>query len=109
MKTGTFSMVDRVPEGRKPVGSKWCFDYKTDKQRNITKFKARLVGRGFTQIRIVDNTHLSPPCSPSASIKLVLAVANERGLPLYHFYVAHAYIRASHDKEVYMKLLGGCG
>ena len=27
MKTGTFSMIDRVPEGRKPVGSKWCFDY----------------------------------------------------------------------------------
>ena len=25
-KTGTFSMVDRVPEGCKPVGSKWCFD-----------------------------------------------------------------------------------
>ena len=22
---GTFSMVDRVPEGRKPVSSKWCF------------------------------------------------------------------------------------
>ena len=45
MKTGTFSMVDRVPEGRKPVDSKWCFDYKTDKERYITKFKTRLVAR----------------------------------------------------------------
>ena len=26
MKTGTFSIVDRVPKGRKPVSSKWCFD-----------------------------------------------------------------------------------
>ena len=26
IKTGTFSMVDGVQEGRKPVGSKWCFD-----------------------------------------------------------------------------------
>ena len=31
-KTGTFHIVDRVPEGRKPVSSKWCFDYKTDEE-----------------------------------------------------------------------------
>ena len=45
MKTRTFSMVNRVPEGRKPVGSKWCFDYKTDMEGKITNFKARLVAR----------------------------------------------------------------
>ena len=44
-------MVDRVPEGRKHVGSKWCFDYKTVKEGKITVFKARLVAGGFTQIR----------------------------------------------------------
>ena len=47
MKTGTFHMVDRVPKGRKPVSSKWCFDYTTDKEEK-NKFKARLVARGFT-------------------------------------------------------------
>jgi len=61
------------------------------------------------QIHNVDYTHSSSPCPSSASIKLVLAVANERGLPLYHFDVAQAYIRASLDDEVYMKLPDGCG
>ena len=61
IKTGTFSMVDGVPEGRKPVGSKWCFDYKADKKGNITKFKTTVVIRGFTQIRNVDYTHSSSP------------------------------------------------
>ena len=102
-------MVDRVPEGRKPVSSKWCFNYKTDKEGNITKLKARLVARGFTQIRDVDYTHSSSPCPSSASVKLILAVANEKRLPLRHFDVAQAYIRASLDEEVYMKLPGGCG
>ena len=41
-KTGAFSMVDRVPKGRKPVSSKWCFGYKTDKKVKITKLKATL-------------------------------------------------------------------
>ena len=98
MKTITFSTVDRVPEGGKPVGSKWSFDYKTDKEGKITKFKATLVVRGFTQIHNVDYTHSSSPCPSSASIKLVLAVANERGLSLYHFDVAQAYTRASLDE-----------
>ena len=42
-------------------------------------------------------------------MKLILAVANEKGLPLHHFDVAQTYIRASLDEEVYMKLPGGCG
>ena len=69
----------------------------------------RLVHSGFTQIRHVDYTHSSSPCRSSTSIKLVLAVANERRLPLYHFDVAPAYVRASLDEEVYIKLPGGCG
>ena len=108
-KTGTFSVVDRVPKGRKPVRSKWCFGYKTDQKGKITKLKARLVARGFTQIRDVDYTHSSSPCPLSPSVKLILAVANEKCLPLRHFDVAQAYIRASLDEEVYMKLPGGCG
>ena len=75
MKTGTFQMADRVPKGRKPVSSKWCFDQKTDKEEKITKFKARYVVRGFTQIRDVDYTHSSSPCPSSVSIKLALTVA----------------------------------
>ena len=91
IKTGTFSMVDGVPEERKPVGSKWCFDYKADKKGNIAKFKTTVVIRGFTQIRNVDYTHSSSPYPSSASIKLVLAVAHKRGLSLYNFEVTQAY------------------
>ena len=78
IKTGTCSMVDGVPEGRKPVSSKWCFVYKEDKKQNITKFQTTVVTREFTQIRNVDYTYSSSPYLSSASIKLVLAVAHGR-------------------------------
>ena len=83
--------------------------HKTVKKGKRNKFKGRLVARGFTKIRDVDYTHLSPPCPSSASIKLVLAEANEKGPSLRHFDVTQAYIGASLDEEVYMKLPGGCG
>ena len=61
------------------------------------------------QIDNVDYTQSSYSCPSSVPIKLVLAVANQRGLPLYHFDVAQGCIRASLDEEVYMKPLGDCG
>ena len=57
----------------------------------------------------MDYTHSSPSCPSPAPIKLVLAVADKRGLPLYHFDVAQAYIRASLDEEIHMKHPSGCG
>ena len=90
MNTGILSMVDRVPERRKHVSSKF-FDLKIGKEEKITKFKARLVARGFTQIRNVDYTHSSSTCPSSASIKLVLAVKNERGLPLFYRLTYHRH------------------
>ena len=43
-----WDLVD-LPSGRKPVGSKWVFKVKTDEDRNVERFKARLVAQGFTQ------------------------------------------------------------
>ena len=81
-----------------------------DKQRrNNNQVQGEVVARGFTHIRDVDYTHSSSPYRSSAYIKLVLAIVNEKGLPLRHFDVTQAYIRASLDKQVYMKLPGGCG
>ena len=101
-------MVDRVPKDRKPVSSKLCLDYKTNKEGKVTQFKAKLAVRGFTQIRDAGYTHSSSPCPSPSSIKLVLAVANAKRFPLRHFHVAQAYIRSSLDEEPYMKLPGGC-
>lgn len=102
-------MIEVLPKGRKDIGSKWLFDYKTDKQRKIVKFKARLVAQGFTQIRNVDFIRSSSPCLSSTSIQLILAVANQRGQKLVHLDVVQVYIWANLDGEVFMKLPGRCG
>ncbi|CAM9900331.1 unnamed protein product [Sphacelaria rigidula] len=43
------------------------------------------------------------------SIKLAMAVAVQRGWPLYHFDVNQAFVRAKMDTNVFMKLPEGCG
>ena len=48
--TGTYEAAT-PPQGRKPVGAKWVFTYKTDKDGLIIKTKARLVAKGFSQVQ----------------------------------------------------------
>ncbi|CAM9781770.1 unnamed protein product, partial [Sphacelaria rigidula] len=89
--------------------AKWVLSWKTDAKDAITKAKARLVARGFGQRFAVDyfETFASTPAMPS--IKLVMAVAVQRGWPMYPFHVTRAFVRAKVDTNVLMKLPDGCG
>ncbi|CAB1115565.1 unnamed protein product [Ectocarpus sp. CCAP 1310/34] len=78
-KTGTFTKVKELPEGRKAIGSKWMFAWKTNETGLIVDFKARMVARGFSQIPGIDFHHSSSACPSAASIKTVIAVATEKG------------------------------
>ena len=106
--TGTYEAAT-PPRGRKPVGAKWVFSYKTDKDGTIAKTKARLVATGFSQVQDVDYFQTFAPTPSSASIKILAAVANEQDLKIFNLDVAQAFVRAKLDAEIYMKLPDGCG
>ena len=53
MGNGTWVLVN-LPEGSKPVDSKWVFHRKLNLDDTITTFKARLVAKGFTQREGID-------------------------------------------------------
>lgn len=100
---GTFSEMCGLPEGRKAIGSKWVFSWKTEEKGLITSFKARLVARGFIQIPNADYQQSSSARPSAASIETVLAVANEKGQPGYHWDVTQAYIYANLKEDIYMR------
>ena len=61
MKTGTFSTVSRVPERRKPVGSEWRFDYKTDKVERPPSSKQIWLPRNSRRsVTWITPTHFPP-------------------------------------------------
>ena len=106
--TGTYEAAT-PPRGRKPVGEKLVFWYKTDKDGIIAKTKERLVAKGFSQVQNVDLIQTFAPTPSSASIKILAAVANEQGLKIFHLDVAQAFVRAKLDAEINTKLPDGCG
>ena len=77
--SGTFKVLDGLPEGEKAIGSRWVLSYKSNKDGNITKTKARFVAKGFMQREGVNYLQTSAPTPAGASVKTMLVVANEMG------------------------------
>ncbi|CAB1107675.1 unnamed protein product [Ectocarpus sp. CCAP 1310/34] len=108
-KTGLFSEVSGLPEGRKAISAKWIFSHKTNEKGLIVDFKARMVARGFSQIPGVDFHHSSSACPSAVSIKTMVAVSTENGRRPVHWDIKQAYTHAKLKEEIYLRLPDGCG
>ena len=104
-----FEFVDVVPDGVNVISALWVFAWKIDKDGNIVQPKARLVGRGFSQVHTVDffETYVPTPAASSAKLLVANAVKNDR--ELRRLDVKQAFIQADLDFNVFMKLPDGCG
>ena len=68
-----------------------------------------MVARGFVQIHNLDFSETFAPTPLAASVKIAVAVANEKGCLLRHLDVTQVFIQAHLDEAVYMRLPAGCG
>ena len=103
-----FTVLDKLSEGEKAVGSRWVLLYKSDKEGLTTKTKARLVAKGFMQREGVNYLQTSSSTPAAASVKAVIYVANELKYKVYHLEIIQEFKKADLDCVGYMKLPGGC-
>ena len=73
------------------------------------KTKSRLVAKSFSQVAGVDYNEITSPTPAAAPVKIISAVANEKGLPVYHLDVSQAFVQAPLKEEIFMGLPPGCG
>ena len=115
LDVGCFAPVDgdKIPKGRKIVASKWVHTYKGDSKGDskghCVKTKSRLVAKGFSQAAGVDYNETTTLTPAPAPVKIIAAVANEKGLPVYHLGVSPAFVQAPLKEEIFMRLPAGCG
>ena len=88
---------------------KWVRNWKTDDRGNVIKTKSRMVARGCGQIHNVDFSETFALTPSARSVKIAVAVANEKSWLLRHLDVKQALIQARLDKAVYMRFPLVCG
>jgi hypothetical protein len=56
------------------VGTKWVFRNKQDEYRVVIRNKARLVGKGYSQVKCLDFDETFAPVARLESIRILLAM-----------------------------------
>eukprot|EP00253_Pinus_taeda_P026530 PITA_26530 len=73
-KNQTWDLVP-LPSGRKLFRCKWVYRTKSAADGQITKWRARLVAKGFQQVHGIDYDETFAPVAKMDSIRLTLAIA----------------------------------
>ena len=98
---GTWQIVD-VPPGTNLLRTKWVFKKKLDKDRGISRYRARLVCKGYTQTHGVDYNAIFSPVVRHSTLRIVLAIAAHYAMFTRHLDVPKAFPNADIDYDCYM-------
>ena len=98
----TWELAD-LPRGHRAITLKWVFKLKRDEAGKIIKHKARLVARGFLQQEGVDFDDAYAPVARMESVRLILALAAQKGWCVHHMDVKSAFLNGDLKEEVYVQ------
>ncbi|GJY23286.1 putative ribonuclease H-like domain-containing protein [Tanacetum coccineum] len=96
-----WTLVD-LPNGKRPIGTKWVYRNKKDERGIVIKNKARLVAQGYTQEEGIDYDEVFAPVSRIKAIRLFLAYASFKDFMVYQMNVKRAFLYGKIEEEVYV-------
>jgi hypothetical protein len=99
-KNNTYTL-GQLPSGRKAVKCKWIFKVKRKFDGSV-RYKARLVAKGFTQQHGVDYKETFAPVVKYKSLRMILAMANERSMVCHQMDVTTAFLNGDIDREIWL-------
>jgi hypothetical protein len=101
LRNGTW-VLEKLPPGKKAIGSRWVFRIKRNADGTVERFKARIVAKGYNQRPGFDYMEIFAPTMHQATIRLILALAAIDDLHLRSVDISHAFINGDIDADVYM-------
>ncbi|GJS59818.1 putative ribonuclease H-like domain-containing protein [Tanacetum coccineum] len=96
-----WTLVD-LPNGKRPISTKWVFRNKKDERGIVIKNKARLVTQGYTQEEGIDYNEVFAPVARIEEIRLFLAYASFKDFVVYQMDVQSAFLYGKIEEKVYV-------
>jgi hypothetical protein len=100
-RNGMWELME-LPAGGKKVGVKWVYKTKLNEHGAVDKYKARLVVKGYSQQYGVDYTEVFAPVARMETIRLVVALAAQRGWTIYQLDVKSAFLYGELNEEIFV-------
>jgi hypothetical protein len=92
-----------IPYGRKLVKCRWVYKTKSAVDGQISRYKAKLVAKGFQQVHGIDYDETFALVAKMDSIRLALAIATTKVWEVHHMDVKNAFIHDDLSEEIYME------
>jgi hypothetical protein len=106
IKNNVWTLVDR-PTNENVVKCKWVYKKKLDTSGKPSKFKARLVARGFSQVEGIDYTDTFAPVVRHSTLRILFSIATELELEIDHIDVTTAFLNGELNEKIYMEQPSG--
>ncbi|GJU69851.1 retrovirus-related pol polyprotein from transposon TNT 1-94, partial [Tanacetum coccineum] len=84
--------LEKLPYGKRAIGTEWVFRNKKDERGIVIKNKARLVAQGYTQEEGIDYDEVFAPVARIEAIGLFLAYASFKDFVVYQMDVKSAFL-----------------
>jgi hypothetical protein len=101
LKNKTWILTE-LPLGKIPISTRWLFRVKQKVDGSLHKRKAKLVARGFEQVQSLDYEDTFAPVVKWATIRMLVALAAQRGWKLYYMDVKITFLNGKLEQEVYI-------
>jgi Reverse transcriptase (RNA-dependent DNA polymerase) len=106
MKNDTWDMVSK-PYDKNNAGCKWIYTIKHTLEKNVERFKTRLVAKGYTQTYGVDYEEIFAPVAKMNTVRTLISCAVNFGWDLFQLDVKNSFLHGDLKEEVYMKIPTG--
>ena len=101
-KNQTWELVNMLKH-KKPIGVKWVYITKLNVDGTINKHEARLVVQGYTQTFGVDFSETFAPVTRLNTIRMLLAVAAQKGWKIFQLDVKSAFLNGYLQEEIFVE------
>ncbi|GJP67621.1 hypothetical protein CLOP_g24418 [Closterium sp. NIES-67] len=98
----TWDLCD-LPHGKKAITSKMIYRHKYGPEGELTRYKSRLVARGFQQTKGKDYDEVFAPVGKGTTLRVLLAIAALLGWKIRQMDIVTAFLNGIILEEVYMK------
>ncbi|CAI7869928.1 unnamed protein product [Closterium sp. NIES-53] len=91
-----------LPPGKKAISSKLIFRHKYGPYGELTRYKSRLVAKGFQQTKGKDFDDISAPVGKGTTIRVMLGTVANRGWRIKQVDITTAFLNGIILEELYM-------
>ncbi len=92
-----------LPKDKKTIGRKWVYKVKHNANGYVSRYKARLVVKGYAQIHGIDYEETYSLVAKMTIVRAIIVMATTKGWSLHQMDVRNVSLHGDLHEEVYME------